>query len=55
MTVTPAAVGEFFNVFSSIFIDVPRCCCVTISVQNVSEGAVPVDVENANLIIERVA
>lgn len=53
MTVTPAAVEEFFNVFSAIFVDVPRGCCLTISVRNISE--VPVDVQNANLIVERVA
>jgi hypothetical protein len=32
MIVTPAAVEEFFNIFGAIFIDVPRGCCVTISV-----------------------
>ncbi len=53
MTVTPAAVEEFFNVFSAIYIDVPRGCCVTVSVQNVSE--VDVDVINANLIVDRTA
>ena len=53
MTVTPAAVEEFFNVFSAIYIDVPRGCCVTVSVQNISE--VDVDVVNANLIIDRTA
>lgn len=53
MTVTPAAVSEFFNVFSSIFIDVPKGCCITVSVQNISDVAI--DVQNANMIIERVA
>ena len=53
MTVTPAAVEEFFNVFSAVFVNVQRGCCVTISVRNVSE--IPVDVVNANLIVERVA
>lgn len=52
-TVTPAAAGEFFNVFSSAFIDVPRGCCARISVRNVSAGAI--DVANANLVIDRVA
>ena len=42
MTVTPAAVEEFFNVFSAVFVDVPRGCCVTISVKNIS--TIPVDV-----------
>ena len=53
MTVTPAAVETFFNVFSSVFVDVPRGCCVSVSVRNVSD--IPVDVQNANLIVERVA
>lgn len=53
MIVTPAAVAQFNNVFSAIFIDVPRCCCVTVGVRNI--GADAIEVENANLIVERVA
>ena len=53
MIVTPTAVETFFNVFSAIFIDVPRGNVETVSVKNI--GDIPVDVENANLIIERVA
>lgn len=53
MIVTPAAVDEYFNVFSAIFIDVPRGCCMTVSVQNTSTQ--PILVQNANLIAERVA
>lgn len=53
MTVTPTAAESFFNVFASVFIDVPKGCCMTVSVQNIS--TVPVDVMNANLIAERVA
>ena len=53
MIVTPAAVEEFFNVFSAVFVDVPRGCCVTVSVRNTSTEAI--EVQNANLIIERVA
>ena len=53
MIVTPAAVEEFFNVFSAIFLDVPRECCMTVSVRNISTQAI--EVQNANLIIERVA
>lgn len=59
MTVTPAAVGDFFNVSRTTFIDVPCGCCVTIAVENVSltaaSVAIPIDVQNANLVIERVA
>jgi hypothetical protein len=42
MTVTPAAVEQFFNVFSAIFVDVPKGCCMTISVINISD--IPVEV-----------
>lgn len=53
MISTPAAVEEFNNVYSSIFLDVPAGCCYQVSVKNISEQAI--DVQNANLIIERVA
>lgn len=53
MTVTPAAVEQFFNVGASVFVDVPRGCCMTISVKNITEG--PVEVQNANLIVTREA
>lgn len=51
MIETPAAVEEFSNVSRSINICIPQGCCYTLSVQNTS--GVPVDVQNANLIIER--
>jgi hypothetical protein len=53
MTITPAAVGDFWNVFGHTFLDVPRGCCMSVSVKNIS--AQSIDVQNANLIIERVA
>ena len=51
--VTPAAVDEFFNVFTAAFIEVPRGCCVTVAVKNTSTETI--EIENANLIVERVA
>jgi hypothetical protein len=36
-----------------MYVDVPRGCCLTISVKNISD--VPVDVQNANLIVDRTA
>lgn len=54
-TVTPAAIGDFFNVSTTAYIDVPKGCCYTIAVENVSDPATPIDVNNANLVIERVA
>lgn len=53
MIATPAAVNDLWNVSSNIFIDVPRGCCLTISVQNTS--TIAIEVQNANLIAERVA
>jgi hypothetical protein len=53
MIVTPAAVENFFNVASAIYLDVPCGCCTQVSVKNTSETSI--DVQNANLIIERVA
>lgn len=53
MISTPAAVANFNNVYTSIFLDVPAGCCYTISVANIGTGAI--EVENANLIVERVA
>lgn len=54
MISTPAAVEEFNNVATSTYIDVPRGCCITVSVQNTSDDTA-IDVQNANLIVERVA
>ena len=53
MLVTPAAVEEYFNVASSVYLDIPSGCCATISIKNGS--GVSISVQNANLIIERVA
>ena len=53
MTVTPAAVEEFFNVGSEIYIDVPSRTSDTIGVTNIS--TIPIKVTAANLIVERVA
>ena len=53
MIATPAAVENYWNVSSSIFLDVPRGCCFSVGVRNVSDQAI--NVQNANLIIERVA
>lgn len=53
MISTPTAVGEFNNVSRSVHIDVPAGCCTSISVRNTSTG--PIEVQNANIIVERVA
>lgn len=66
--VTPAAVADnpptqnnFFNVTSTAIIDVPKNCCLNVSVENTSEGTTPTDpapailVQNANLTVSRIA
>lgn len=53
-TVTPAAVGDFFNVSVTTFIEILCDCCVTISVENASDTTA-IDVTNANIIFDRVA
>lgn len=53
MIATPAAVEQYWNVFSAIFVDVPRGCCMSVSVKNISDEAI--NIQNANLIVERVA
>lgn len=51
--VTPAAVDQYWNVYASIFVDLPKGCCYTIAVENI--GSTAVNVQNANLIIQRTA
>lgn len=50
---TPAAVGDYGNVFVSANVDVPRGCCLTVAAKNTSGQAI--NVANANMIVERVA
>lgn len=51
-TVTPAAVGDEFNVSMSAYVDVPKGCCVTVSVKNVN--AQTIELQNASTIVTRV-
>lgn len=51
--VTPAAVEEFFNASVAAIIPIDRGCCSVIAVENTSDQ--PIDVQNANIIIERIA
>ena len=61
--VTPAAVDEYFNVTSTMFVTVPAGCCVDVSFRNVSpfnEGdtgtpAPTINVQNLNVVVTRVA
>lgn len=51
MSVTPAAVEEFFNVSRAINASVFRGCCQTVTIRNISDQ--PILVEDANVIISR--
>ena len=53
-TVTPVAIGDFWNVGFETFIELPCGCCDTITVENISTTTA-IDVINANLVIDRVA
>lgn len=52
-TVTPAAVENYFNIYVSAFVEVPRGCCVTVAAENTSTQAAMF--ANANFIVERVS
>lgn len=53
-TVTPAGIGDFFNVSITTFVPVICGCCESIAIRNISDTTA-IDVINANLIIDRVA
>lgn len=60
--VTPAAVEEYNNVTCTAIIDVPAGCCTNIAIENASPAVadatvetVPVNVVDANLVVERIA
>lgn len=52
--VTPAAIGDAFNVSLTTFIEILCSCCVTVSVENTS-ATTAIEVTNANVIFDRVA
>lgn len=51
--VTPAAVDNYFNVFVSAIVEVPKGCCVTVAMENTSTQAI--NFANSNLTIDRVS
>lgn len=51
--VTPAAVDNYFNVFVSAIVEVPKGCCVTVAMGNTSTQAI--NFANSNLTIDRVS
>lgn len=52
-TVTPAATENYFNIFVTAIVEVPRGCCVTVSMKNTSTQAV--NFANSNMTVERVS
>lgn len=53
MITTPTLATQMNNVAAGIYVDVPRGCCITVSVKNIGTGSAVV--QNANLIVEKVA
>lgn len=53
MIVSPTTVQQFFNVSVETFVTVPKGCCTTIAISNTS--TIPIEVSNANIVIERTA
>ncbi|MBO7735581.1 MAG: hypothetical protein J6S67_23650 [Methanobrevibacter sp.] len=58
--VTPTAVDAYFNVTSTAFITIPKGCCFSVAVENVSPSgadtpAPAINVQNANLTVVRTA
>ena len=51
--VTPAAIGDYWNISESLYVTVPKGCCYTIAVENTSDQ--PIEIQNANIIVERTA
>lgn len=59
---TPAAVENYWNVSGFAIIDVPACCCYTVSVRNASVSATPattpapaLNLRNLNVEVTRIA
>lgn len=51
--VTPAAVENYFNIFVSAQVSVPKGCCLTVAMKNTSTQAV--NFANSNVTVERIA
>ncbi len=51
MTVTPAAVEEYFNISRATNVGIWRGCCQTFGVRNTSE--IPILVQGANLVLTK--
>ena len=54
-TATPTVVDAYWNVSGFAIIDVPQGCCYTMSVENASTPAIPVNLRNLNVEVTRLA
>jgi hypothetical protein len=52
-TVTPAAVENYFNIYVSAIVEVPKGCCVTVAMKNTS--AQEVSFANSNMTVDRIS
>ena len=52
-TVTPAAVENYFNIYVSAIVEVPKGCCLTVAMENTSTQAI--NFANSNLTVDRVS
>lgn len=57
---SPTVVDSYFNVTAPATIDVPKGCCFSVAVENVTEAdgttpAQPINVQNAKLTVTRIA
>lgn len=52
---TPAAVENYWNVSGFAIVDVPSCCCYTVSVDNASTTSTALNVRNLNVEVTRIA
>lgn len=51
--VTPAATDNYFNIFVSAIVEVPKGCCPTVAMENTSTQAI--NIANANMVVDRIS
>ena len=51
--VTPAAVENYFNIYVSTIVEVPRNCCLTVAMENTSTQAV--SFANSSMAVDRIS
>nr|DAH27879.1 MAG TPA: hypothetical protein [Caudoviricetes sp.] len=51
--VTPAAADNYFNIFVSAIVEVPKGCCLTVAMENTSTQAI--NIANANMVVDRIS